>query len=318
LPLLQNRIESKATDMKTLRPTPTFHRGLLLAPLAALLLAACASSPATNPAVEQARAIYTRASTDADTARTAPLELRRAQEALRQADAALQSGEDLNTVEHYAYLARQSATTALQSGEIARAEQAVTAAGAERSRILITARGAEADQARAQAERERQQAELARTQAEAARNQAQQQGAAAQAAQARLAKLQQEMAALQAKQTDRGMVLTLGDVLFDTGRAQLKPGAFATLDRLAGFMRDNPERTLQIEGHTDSTGSATLNQALSQQRAESVRGALVSRGVDGGRITTKGMGPAVPVAGNDTAEGRQRNRRVEIVISQTS
>lgn len=300
------------------------HRGLALAPLAALLLVACASSPSTNPALEEARSLYSRASSDTDTARSAPLDLRRAQDALQRGDAALKAGEDLNTVEHYAYLARQSASTALQSGEIARAELAVTAAAAERNRILINARGAEADQARAQAdqarmqaERERQQAERERQQAEMARNQAQQQGAAAQAAQARLAKLQQEMAALQAQQTERGMVLTLGDVLFDTGRAELKPGAFATLDRLAAFMRDNPERTLEIEGHTDSTGSDALNQALSQRRAESVRGALVSRGVDGGRIMSKGMGKAVPIASNDTGEGRQRNRRVEIIISNT-
>lgn len=299
-------------------------RGLALAPLTALLLVACASAPSTNPALEEARSIYSRASSDVDTARSAPLDLRRAQDALQRGDAALKAGDDLATVEHYAYLARQSASTALQSGDIARAEQAVTAAGAERNRILITARGAEADQARQQAERERLQAEQARTQAEQARVQAeqaralaQQQGAAAQAAQARLAKLQQEMAALQAQQTDRGMVLTLGDVLFDTGRAVLKAGAFGTLDRLAAFMRDNAERTLEIEGHTDSTGSDALNLALSQQRAEAVRAALVNRGVDGGRIVTKGLGKAVPVASNDTAEGRQRNRRVEIVISNT-
>ena len=289
--------------MKISNLNPRFHRGLVLAPLAALLLAACASSPTTNPALEDARSVYSRAANDADTARSAPLDLRRAQDALQRGDAALKAGEDLTTVEHYAYLARQSAATALQSGEISRSEQAVTAAAAERNRILITARGAEAD--------------LARQQAQLARSQAQQQGAVAQDAQARVAKLQQEMAALQAKQTDRGMVLTLGDVLFDTGRAQLKPGAFATLDRLATFMRDNPERTLEVEGHTDSTGSDALNLALSQQRAESVRGALVSRGVDGGRIVTKGLGKAVPVAGNDTGEGRQRNRRVEIVISNT-
>lgn len=289
--------------MKISNLNPRFHRGLVLAPLAALLLAACASSPTTNPALEDARSVYSRAANDADTARSAPLDLRRAQDALQRGDAALKAGEDLTTVEHYAYLARQSAATALQSGEISRSEQAVTAAAAERNRILITARGAEAD--------------LARQQAQLARSQAQQQGAVAQDAQARVARLQQEMAALQAKQTDRGMVLTLGDVLFDTGRAQLKPGAFATLDRLATFMRDNPERTLEIEGHTDSTGSDALNLALSQQRAESVRGALVSRGVDGGRIVTKGLGKAVPVAGNDTGEGRQRNRRVEIVISNT-
>ncbi len=294
-----------------------FPRALALAPLTALLLVACASSPKSNPALEEARSVYTRATGDADTVRSAPLELRRAQDALQRGDAALNEGEDLATIEHYAYLARQSATTALQSGEIARAEQAVTAAAAERNRILITARGAEADQARLQAERERDQAERARQQAEQARNQAQQQGAAAQAANARAAALQQQMAALQAQQTDRGMVLTLGDVLFDTGRAQLKAGAFGTLDRLAAFMRDNPERTLEIEGHTDSTGSDALNQTLSQQRAESVRGALVSRGVDGGRIVTKGLGPASPVASNGTAEGRQRNRRVEIVISNT-
>ncbi|MGC3987115.1 MAG: OmpA family protein [Pseudorhodoferax sp.] len=278
-----------------------FHRGLALAPLTALLLAACASTPSTDPALEDARALYQRAANDADTARTAPLDLRRAQDALQRGDAALRDGEGLDIVQHYAYLARQSASTALQSGEIARAEQAVTAAGAERSRILIDARGAEA--------------ERARTQAEQARRQAEQQSAAAQAAQARVARLQQEMAALQARQTDRGMVLTLGDVLFDTGRAELKAGAFVTLDRLAQFMRDNPERMLAIEGHTDSTGSEALNLALSQRRAESVRAALVARGVDGGRITAKGLGKAVPVAGNDTAEGRQRNRRVEIVIS---
>jgi outer membrane protein OmpA-like peptidoglycan-associated protein len=286
------------------------HPGLALAPLTALLLVACASTPATNASLEAARSIYTQASSDADTARSAPLDLRRSQEALQRGDAALRDGEDVSTVEHYAYLARQSAATALQSGEIARSEQAVTASAAERNRILLTARGAEADRARAQAEQ-------ARMQAEMARNQAQQQGAAAQAAQARLATLQQQMAELKAQQTDRGMVLTLGDVLFDTGRAELKVGAFATLDRLATFMRDNPERTLEVEGYTDSTGSDALNQALSQRRAESVRGALVSRGVDGGRISTKGLGKESPVASNDTASGRQRNRRVEIVISNT-
>ena len=310
--------------MKTTFSTLRFPRALALAPLTALLLVACASSPKTNPALEEARNVYSRATSDADTVRSAPLELRRAQDALQRGDAALNDGDDLATVEHHAHLARQAATTALHAGEIARSKQAVTAAGAERSRILISARGAEADQARAQAERERMQADKARSQAdrarmqaEAARNQAQQQGAAAQAAQARLAKLQQEMTALQAQQTERGMVLTLGDVLFDTGRAELKAGAFATLDRLATFMRDNPERTLEVEGHTDSTGSDALNQALSQQRAESVRAALVNRGVDGGRIVTKGLGPATPVANNGTAEGRQRNRRVEIVISDT-
>jgi outer membrane protein OmpA-like peptidoglycan-associated protein len=161
-------------------------------------------------------------------------------------------------------------------------------------------------------------AEQARMAAQAQLAAAQAAQADAQAAQANAAKLQNQLAELEAKQTDRGLVLTLGDVLFDTGRAELKAGAFRTVDRLATFMRDHPERSLEVEGYTDSVGSDALNMTLSQRRADAVRGALLSRGVEGSRITTNGMGKASPVASNDTAEGRQRNRRVEIVISGTS
>ena len=121
-----------------------------------------------------------------------------------------------------------------------------------------------------------------------------------------------------AKQSDRGLVLTLGDVLFESGRAELTNGAFRTVDRLVAFMRDHPERSLQVEGYTDSVGGNALNLALSQRRANTVRAALVSHGVEGSRITAKGMGKASPVASNDTAEGRHRNRRVEARISGTS
>lgn len=285
-----------------------FHRALVLAPASALLLVACASTPANNPVLDEARGVYGQASRDADTVRSAPVDLRQSQDALQRAEAAFAAGEDQSTVEHYAHLARQRAAAALQSGEIARAEKAVEAAGAERNRILMAARTQDAEQARLQAQKQREQAQMAQQQAE-------QQRAAAAAAQARVTKLQQEMKDLQAQQTDRGMVLTLGDVLFDTGRAELKPGAYATLDRLATFLRDNPERSLQIEGHTDSTGSDALNLALSQQRADAVRNALLQRGVDGTRIVARGLGKAAPVASNATAEGRQRNRRVEIVIA---
>lgn len=310
-----------------------------LAPVAAVFLAACASTPATNPQLDEARALYSQAAADADAARSAPLELRNAQEALTRAETAFKAGEDSATVDHHAYLARQRSATALQAGEIARAEQAVAASAGERERILMAARTREADQARLQAgidrsesERARMQAEKDRAESERARIQAQTasaeaeqsrraaeaQLAAAQAAQENAAKLRQELAELEAKQTDRGLVLTLGDVLFDTGRAELKAGAFRTVDRLATFMRDHPERSLEVEGYTDSVGGDALNLALSQRRANAVRAALVSRGVEGSRITTNGMGKASPVASNDTAEGRQQNRRVEIVISGTS
>ena len=123
------------------------------------------------------------------------------------------------------------------------------------------------------------------------------------------------MAELKAQQTERGMVLTLGDVLFDSGKAELHSGAMPTIDRLAEFMRENPDRKLQVEGYTDSIGSDDLNLGLSQRRADAVRAALVQRGVDGARIATRGFGKAKPVASNDTTAGRQLNRRIEIVIA---
>lgn len=304
---------------------PLNHWRLALIPAAAAVLMACASTPPTNAALEEARAVYAQAAADVHTARSAPLDLRRAQEALTRAEEAHKQGDDAQSVAHYAYLARQRATTALQSGEVARAELAVTEAAKQRDRILLDARtrsaeasAADALKANENARQQQAEAERAREQAVKARQEAEAQLAAAQAAQAKAAKLQQQLTDLQAQQTDRGMVLTLGDVLFDTGRAVLKSGAMVTIDRLAAFMKDNPERTLVVEGHTDSVGSDAFNLTLSQQRADAVKSALSMRGVDGNRVTTEGFGKARPVASNDTAEGRQRNRRVEVVISNAS
>ena len=288
---------------------------LALVPATALLLVACASTPPNNPALNEARALYNQAVNDVSTARAAPLELRSAQQALQQADAALQAGDDPSAVDHYAYLARQRAATAMQAGVIARAEESATMSTADRTRIVMEARTREAEARTREAEASNAAAQKARDQALVSRMEAGQQQAAADAARARAAKLQQELAALQAQQTDRGMVLTLGDVLFDTGRAELKAGAFGTVDRLATFLRENPERRVAIEGHTDAVGSDSSNLSLSQRRADAVRAALVSRGIDGTRITAQGMGEAVPVASNDTGEGRQRNRRVEVIIA---
>jgi outer membrane protein OmpA-like peptidoglycan-associated protein len=111
------------------------------------------------------------------------------------------------------------------------------------------------------------------------------------------------------------MVLTLGgDVLFKTGSATVSPGALAQLDRIAKFLNQHPDREIAITGHTDNTGSLELNEKLSEQRAAAVGAYLVQRGVAANRIATRGMGPSMPIAPNDTAEGRQQNRRVDIII----
>jgi outer membrane protein OmpA-like peptidoglycan-associated protein len=129
-------------------------------------------------------------------------------------------------------------------------------------------------------------------------------------------RVQQELKDLQAKQTDRGMVLTLGDVLFDTGKATLKPGAYSTIDRLAQVLNSSHNSRVVIEGHTDSVGSEEMNQSLSEERAMAVQSALLQRGVSGSQVRSLGKGETTPVAGNDTASGRQANRRVELIFSQ--
>ncbi len=127
--------------------------------------------------------------------------------------------------------------------------------------------------------------------------------------------LRRQMAAMQAEKTERGMVLTLGDVLFDVNQADLKPVSERTIDRLAEFMRQYEDRRVRIEGYTDSTGDAGYNQTLSERRALAVRDALQAKGISSSRIEYQGYGKQFPVVSNDTASGRQQNRRVEIVIS---
>lgn len=127
--------------------------------------------------------------------------------------------------------------------------------------------------------------------------------------------LRREVAELNAKKTDRGLVVTLGDMLFETGKSQLKGNAFANLGRLSAFLTNNPDRSLTIEGHTDNVGSESSNEALSQRRAEAVRQYLVQQGISPGRLTAYGKGENFPVASNSTPSGRALNRRVEVIIA---
>lgn len=127
--------------------------------------------------------------------------------------------------------------------------------------------------------------------------------------------LRRQLADLNAKQTERGLVVTLGDVLFETGKADLKSAATANLSKLSGFLTQYPDRSLVIEGHTDSIGSDSYNQVLSQNRADSVKAFLLNQGIASNRITAYGKGESSPVASNDDSSGRQMNRRVEVIIA---
>jgi outer membrane protein OmpA-like peptidoglycan-associated protein len=196
------------------------------------------------------------------------------------------------------------------------------AAGQQREQMRTDQRTQEADQARTNAEESRLAARMAESDADEAQRQtlrargneaeAQRQ---MQAAQARTAVLEARLADLSARKTPRGMVITLGDVLFGTDLARLNADGIARTQQLAAVLQQNPQRTVLIEGFTDSTGSAAHNQDLSERRAEAVRSALQDMGVAADRIVTRGYGETHPVAANDTEENRRLNRRVEIVFS---
>lgn len=255
----------------------------------AALLAACASVPQGNNQLDQARAEVQALSADPLAQSAASNDLDQARASLNQADAAVQQRRPAEEINQLAYLALRHA----QAGEArvaeTRARQQVARAQQDRDRILLEARERDAQNAKDQAA----------------------------AAQSELASARQELADL-AKQTDRGMVVTLSDVLFDTGRTTLKPGADRDLDRLATALKHNPNMRVMIEGHTDSVGGDDYNQALSERRAEAVADALRMRGVPENRYEVRGLGKAYPVASNDTQAGRQQNRRVEIVFSDDS
>lgn len=130
--------------------------------------------------------------------------------------------------------------------------------------------------------------------------------------------MQRRLDEMQAKETERGQVVTLGDVLFDTGSAQLRSSASSNLDKLASFMKQYPDQRLLIEGHTDNVGSAAFNLELSRQRAQSVQQYLAQSGIASQRLSVSAMGLQNPIASNGTVSGRQQNRRVEVVIENTT
>jgi outer membrane protein OmpA-like peptidoglycan-associated protein len=272
-----------------------FYTGLGLA----LALGACVSMPQPNAALETARVAVQTAEADPNVNKFAPLDLDRARKDLSIAEDAALHHQDTQ-VDQPAYLATQNARLAQAHGA-AKADDARVAAGQmERDQIVLASRTREAENARASAANSKVVAEVALDQ----RDQANQE----------TARVQAELEALKATPTPRGLVMTLGDVLFDTGRAELKSGAGRKMDQLAQFLVEHPDRRVQIDGFTDSIGTDSYNEDLSQRRADAVKSALINRGVQPSRIGTEGYGKAYPVANNTDSGGRQLNRRVEVVI----
>jgi outer membrane protein OmpA-like peptidoglycan-associated protein len=278
------------------------------------VMSGCSTMPQSTT-LDSARVDYSKAQANPQVVTLAPLQLKDAGEALDRANAAQTSREDAEVVESLAYVAKQKIALTQETAQRKSAELAVSNATAERSKLQLQARTNEADQAHQQAAI----AELTAEQKTAEANLARQQAAAAQAGaaqdQASLAAMQAQMDELNAKKTPRGMVITLGDVLFDTNQAHLKSGGERNVQKLAEFLKRYPQRTVLIEGFTDSVGSNSSNQVLSEQRAQAVSMALTGMDVGRERVSTKGYGEAYAVASNDTASGRQLNRRVEIMLS---
>ena len=265
-------------------------------------------------ALVDARVSVDLASNDADVARYAPVQLDEAEQAIQSAEALWIDEKDVDEAKQQAYLVTRRVEIARVVTDGAMALEEGRALARQREAVLLEVRTIEADRALSVAEKKAAEARRDRAAAEQARMEAEQARAEAAALAASEQKLREELAELQAQQTERGLVLTLGDVLFDVDEASLKAGATQSLSRLVTFLKEYPDRQVLVEGHTDSTGTEQYNLGLSQRRADSVVQFLTLNGIAPERAIARGYGKAYPVAGNETASGRQRNRRVEIVI----
>jgi outer membrane protein OmpA-like peptidoglycan-associated protein len=229
-----------------------------------------------NQSLIQAHSNYNDARSNAEITNLAPLELKDASDSLSKADSAFSNDEDKETVDHLAYLSKQQVDIARETAKRKTAESAVTTSAAKRTQVQLDARTDEVDAAKRQ-----------------------------------IAMLEE----MNAQKTERGMMITLGDVLFSTDKAELNSGGMRNVQKLADFLIQYPAYKVSVEGYADSRGTNEHNQALSDRRADSVRMALLNMTIDSDRIATRGYGEEFPVAGNESAGGQQLNRRVEIILS---
>ncbi|KAA0948247.1 MULTISPECIES: OmpA family protein [unclassified Pseudomonas] len=255
-------------------------RGCCVLLLGSAALGGCASHPSSEVVLQQAGNDFQKVKEDTNVLRIAPKDVIRAGESLARADRLSTywgSGAD---VVHYAYLSQRYSAIAREHTE----------------QVLNEERGAKL-------ELERQRLQLALREAKLLS--VQQQGKW----------LEEQIVSLATTQTDRGLVMTLGDVLFDTGEAELKNSANRTVLKIVQFLQLNPKRVVRIEGYTDSTGGENENLKLSRDRAQAVADVLVDLGVDEKRVQVEGYGDQYPVEVNASERGRAQNRRVEIVFS---
>lgn len=287
--------------------TQIHAKKLIAIAAASLLLAACSAALTKPDGADNARSKLTQLQADPELASRAPVAIKEAELAVIAAE---EPREDAEQARHLVLMADRKVDIARAQAQARLAEDQRKTLSEQRESARLDSRTREADAARTDANIARTDADIARSQADAARMDTD-------AAKQQAADLQRQIAELNAKATERGLVVTLGDVLFATGRSELKGGAASNLSRLAAFLNKYQDRTVIIEGHTDSVGSADSNLGLSQRRADSVKSYLAGQGVASTRLDASGKGEGSPTAGNDSATGRQQNRRVEVIISNT-
>ncbi len=252
----------------------------------------CSQKPVNFSILKSAEADYFELKKDESVINDAPMELFKAGK-LYGMTKGVKTQEEAN---HFAYMLKNQVDVAKEVANTKALKEKIVNLKENRAQALLDEKENQILIMKKEAEKARLEAEVSRLEAEASRD--------------KLLALEE----LNAKQTNRGLVLTLGDVLFETGKSNLLAGSMRAIEKLIEFLADNPERLVLIEGHTDNVGSTISNLDLSLRRSGSVGEALSLKGIAIERLFVKGYGEAYPVASNDDSGGRQRNRRVEIVI----
>jgi len=268
-------------------------RAAVLAMACVALLGGCAGAPRENPALAEARDMYAEASANPQVVRHGGARLQEAERTLRRAERVWKEDKDLVESRHLSYVAKQQVAQAR-----AQTEREIAA-----KEIIDLRRQQRQAQLQAQRERTRkaeQQAEFSALELRQAREDAD--------------RLARELEEIEARQTDRGLILTLHDVLFDVDSAEIRPGSLRNLRPLVRFMEEHPDYRVVVEGHTDNTGSSDYNERLSRNRAEAVAKHMVDLGLSSQRIRAVGRGENYPIAPNDSLAGRLQNRRVEVIV----